>query len=590
MPRSDPDDFENTSPGDRKLTDEGPRAAASLDRFFEAYYRRRPVNATFIGSHEHDGRWPDYSENGAGDTRAEMVRQLGDLQALVTEDRGGLSRETQLDLRLATGYLRTQVWEFESTHFHRGNPSLYVGEAAFGLISLFLTEFGPLADRVGSATERMAGLPDFLAQARQNIRAAPVPWTERALRECRGAQALLGEGLGQLIASWEGSDLPRRDIDRLESYRSRAARALSEFESYLRTDVDVPPSEVCSAGEDAFRMYLGEGHFVDLDPEELVRYANDAAREASADLDGWDAGADQRLLEDQRSTVDTYYARYQALWDEVRSVAEAEDLLTWPDFPIRYVPRPDWTRAAAPDLYFLFYRSPAAFSRPAVHQYLVTPIEAGMPKAEQEQLLRQNHDAVIKLNHVVHHGSIGHHVQNWHAARSKSRVGQMAAVDCASRIAMFCGGTMAEGWACYATDLMRDAGFLTPLEERLERRGRIRMCTRALVDVRLHLGQITLAEAARTYEEKAGMSPGAAGAEAVKNSMFPGAAAMYLLGTDRIHSLRGEMSALLGSDFNLRGFHDDFLSYGSVPVSLIADDMVARANRTHGSGLDRHAS
>ena len=32
---------------------------------------------------------------------------------------------------------------------------------------------------------------------------------------------------------------------------------------------------------------------------------------------------------------------------------------------------------------------------------------------------------------------------------------------------MFLGGTMAEGWACYATDLMAECGFLTP-EELLE--------------------------------------------------------------------------------------------------------------------------
>ena len=74
---------------------------------------------------------------------------------------------------------------------------------------------------------------------------------------------------------------------------------------------------------------------------------------------------------------------------------------------------------------------------------------------DTEELLQATNDSVIKLNHVIHHGSIGHHVQNWHAFRSASRIGQVAAVDCASRIAMFCGGTMAEGWACYATDLMR---------------------------------------------------------------------------------------------------------------------------------------
>ena len=94
----------------------------------------------------------------------------------------------------------------------------------------------------------------------------------------------------------------------------------------------------------------------------------------------------------------------------------------------------------------------------------MTPVEPGHARGGQQRLLEANNDSVLKLNHVVHHGGIGHHVQNRHAFRVGSRIGQVAAVDCASRIALFCGGTMAEGWACYATDLMSEAGFLTPLE------------------------------------------------------------------------------------------------------------------------------
>src|SRR5437588_12855981 len=138
----------------------------------------------------------------------------------------------------------------------------------------------------------------------------------------------------------------------------------------------------------------------------------------------------------------------------MRRAAVAQRLLTWPDYPIRFVPQPAWARAAAPYLYFLAYRSPAPFDRLRTVDYLVPPVDPEMPPDEQARRLRATNDSVIKLNHVIHHGGIGHHVQNWHAQRAASRIGQVAAVDCAGRIALFCGGTMAEGWACYATDLM----------------------------------------------------------------------------------------------------------------------------------------
>ena len=74
---------------------------------------------------------------------------------------------------------------------------------------------------------------------------------------------------------------------------------------------------------------------------------------------------------------------------------------------------------------------------------------------------------------------------------------------------------------------------------------------------------------------KAGMDPEAARAEAIKNSMFPGGALMYLTGTDRIHRLRRQMTARWGNGFSLRRFHDTFLSHGSIPVTLIARLMAA---------------
>jgi uncharacterized protein (DUF885 family) len=235
-------------------------------------------------------------------------------------------------------------------------------------------------------------------------------------------------------------------------------------------------------------------------------------------------------------------------------------------------------RAAAPHLYFLFYRSPAAMARPAVHEYLVSPFDPTQSIDGQQRFLEAHNDSVIKLNHVIHHGGIGHHVQNYHAFRSGSRIGRMAAVDCASRIALLCGGTMAEGWACYATDLMDEAGFLTPLESYAERQGLARMCARAIVDVRIHRGRWTLEHAARFYEEHALMTAAAAMAEAVKNSMFPGAAVMYLMGRDAIHRLRADMLAIEGRRFSLKNFHDTFLSYGSIPVSLIAMAMKQAAH------------
>jgi len=118
---------------------------------------------------------------------------------------------------------------------------------------------------------------------------------------------------------------------------------------------------------------------------------------------------------------------------------------------------------------------------------------------------------------------------------------------------------------------MGEVGFLSGLEAYSLHHQRVRMAARAIVDVELHTGRMSLDEAAAFYQVEAGMSEGAARAEAVKNSMFPGAALMYLVGADLIRDLRRELSSRAG--FTLQGFHDTFLAYGSIPVAMIAEDM-----------------
>ena len=112
------------------------------------------------------------------------------------------------------------------------------------------------------------------------------------------------------------------------------------------------------------------------------------------------------------------------------------DLVTWPVAPLRYVPIPAHTREAAPSLYYLNYRSPAPFDPIGMFDYVVPPID-GLTGDALDARLRMVNDSVITLSHVVHHGAIGHHLQNHHAYAGASRVGQVAAVDTANRIAMF---------------------------------------------------------------------------------------------------------------------------------------------------------
>ncbi len=540
-----------------------------LDDFFTSYCRHRPVSATFVGVHDYDKRLPDFSQQGLGDTLADAEALLARLRALPAEP---LSESEALDRRLTEGFLEIQRWELADGRYTWRNPSAFTGEAAFGVISLLRRPFAPIGERLESAVARIEAIPGLLEQGRATLRDTPANWAERGLDECVGLRKLLDDGVAHLAREH------REHSARLVRAAEQAAAAVQEFEAFLKDMPGRGDHHGYAAGPEALDLLVRRGHFLPQSMDEIERYAEEQLASSTAYLaeHARDFGAETwpevlAQLAGIHPSVGGYYARYAELWQACRTTSDAHQLLTWPDYPIHFVPRPDWARAAAPHLYFLFYHSPAPFDRLPEIEYLVTPIEPGMPADEQERLLRANNDSVIKLNHVVHHGALGHHVQNWHAFRAESRIGRMAAVDCASRIAMLCAGTMAEGWACYATELIDEVGFLTPLESFAERHTRLRMAARALVDIRMHTGRLSLDQAAAFYRERVGMAPAAAKSEASKNSMFPGTALMYLMGTDTIRQLRDELSSRPG--FELKSFHDQLLSYGSVPVALVAEQM-----------------
>lgn len=544
------------------------------EAFVEHYFRRRPVNATFTGMHAHDAELPDWSGDGIAAMDGEMrslvealhTRYPAPAHAAAYRDDPAL-----LDAELMRAFCEIQLSEHASAHGPCGNPALWSGEAVFAVISLMIRDFAPLDQRVRSAAARMAAIPDFLAQARELMADRPVPaaWTAKARRDCEGARLLFDVGIARWLES--GPHHP----DASAAARTAAAKAADAFGQFAEWLDERPaaPERVMACGAAHYDLLLSLGHQVRQSRGGLLAAARrqlDAACEAltsaAGELAGSWAEVQQRLAADHPAPSE-YLGAFATEWEVCRRTITDADVVTWPEWPIRYEEIPACTSEAAPHLYYLFYRAPAPLDPYREHVYVVPPLPPGDPTAH----LRTWNRSTIRLNHVLHHGGVGHHVQNWHAYhRAPTHVGKLAAVDCANRIGMFGGGTMAEGWACYATGLMGELGGLSPLESVAERHSAVRQLVRAVVDLSFHAGELSFDEAVALFVGRAGMDPAVARAEVVKCSMFPGTAAMYWIGTQGILDLRDRVRARDGAGFDLKAFHDDLLGHGSIPVPLVA--------------------
>jgi hypothetical protein len=554
--------------------------AAALDRFFDTYYRQRPVAATFTGLHEHDSVLPDWSSDGLARAADEMRVLRRDLDtAGRVPDAEVTVFPWHVDMALADGALEIALAEHESGHFVHANPSLWTGEAIFGVLSLITRDFGPIGGRLRAAHQRLDAIPAFLADMANVLGAAPADWVARARRECEAARALFGEALPSWLRGLGAADAGAVAID-VPAWIAASSTAANAFAKLgARLDVSPRTDRPLRARADLIELLLRRGHWITTPVPDLLSEATDALNEAAARLEemarpfgGWLAVQD--LLAAEHPSPENYLSRFAEKWTACRQAALDHDLVTWPDRPLRYVPLPAHTREAASSLYYLNYRSPAPFDPHGMFDYVVPPIDRLTGEA-LEARLRMMNDSVITLNHVVHHGAIGHHVQNHHAYAGASRVGRVAAVDTANRIAMFSGGSLAEGWACYVCDLMEEIGFLTPLERIAQQHTRARIAARAVADLSIHHGALTPPQAAQLYVDRAHMSEAAAHGEAVRNTMFPGTAVMYWLGTRGLHRLRAAVRSRQGDAFSMRASHDRVLSYGAIPVMLISKLMLA---------------
>ena len=152
------------------------------------------------------------------------------------------------------------------------------------------------------------------------------------------------------------------------------------------------------------------------------------------------------------------------------------------------------------------------------------------------------------------------------------------AIHCGSRLRRLAANSVfAEGWALYAEELMAEEGFCTAPADRL---GLIldllAGAGRAVADVGLHSGRMSLAAAADYLADEALLGRAAALAEAKRLTLAPAQALGGLVGRLQILELREEAKQRLGARYDRLDFHAALLAGGTLPPALIGEELWER--------------
>jgi hypothetical protein len=526
--------------------------SALVDAYLELHAQFRPVDLTFMGLPGHDHRLPPAGPQVAQQEREGLQALHAALDALDPPQHAG----EQLDARLLDAQLTHAAAELNRAS-RLLNPAWYTGEAAFGVISLLLPRPGATPEEIRTAlTARLNDLPRFLDEGLAQLRSAPqIPadWATRAATEAASLAGFLKQELW-LHPAADASDAA------LSGAAEQAAQAAEAFAAEVQGPLRGSPELSTACGEAHLELLMRRVHGLPFGPHEALAQAEAAFAHLTAELEqdalafgmSWQsvlAGLDA-VRPDPSELTDTYRQWHQRALE----AADKAGLVTGAsDYGLDFRPMPDWARQVSRDLYFLFYRSPAAARAGEGSVYWV--VEDGTPPSV----------SFIKLVHAVHHGSVGHHTQNARARQSPSRLARLGGTDGALGLTFLSSGTAVEGWACYAEDLLLEAeGFYTPEDGLLLKSFERRNAACCIADIKLHLGQWTLEQMRAFYRDEVGFPEARVWAESTRNSMLPATRLMYWLGTQQIRRLRA------ASALPPREFHDQLLAHGHAPLHWLS--------------------
>jgi uncharacterized protein (DUF885 family) len=141
-----------------------------------------------------------------------------------------------------------------------------------------------------------------------------------------------------------------------------------------------------------------------------------------------------------------------------------------------------------------------------------------------------------------------------------------------------------EGWALYGEEMLLREGLYpdnSAAEGQVLRLSRYR-AARIGVDVGLQTGRWSFEQAVSYFIEAGGLDREAAEGEAAGAASDPSQKISYITGKWQIMRLLGRYRDRQGADFRLGAFHDQLISYGSLPLSVIEwllfdDDSSVRA-------------
>lgn len=553
---------------------------AFKERFVESLWKQFPGWASGQGYHKYDSILVIPNETSRN---SDLLFCKNYLDSLKSFDLNSLSDNNKTDYHMIEDQLKSSQWYITDYKSFEWNPSDYNVCGSFA--EMLANNYDSLDNRLRNFYSRMKHIPAYYASAKQYLKNPTLEHTQLAISQNLGGLSAFDADLKIAI---EKSGLSSEEKKNILLRAEESTKVIKDYTNWLQQLKNDSPRDFrlgkllydkkfehdIQSGYKAEQIYqkaiehkkelhskmyelaLGLWDKYITEPEKLVAGKKGFTPKPKDSLALIKQVVDKISV--RHVAADSFQTEIEHQIPKLVEFIKQKDLIYIdPSKPLVVRKEPAYMAGVAG----ASISSPGPYDKNGNTYYNVGGF-TGWSKEQIESYLREyNHYILQILN--IHEAIPGHYTQLVYSNQSPSIIK-----------AIFGNGAMVEGWAVYTERMMLENGYENSPEMWLMYyKWNLRTTCNTILDYAVHVKNMSKEEAMSLLINQAFQQQAEAEGKWKRVTLTQVQLCSYFTGYKEIYDFREELKTKQGDKFNLKQFHETFLSYGSAPVKYIKELM-----------------
>ena len=501
-----------------------------------------------------------------------------------------LTDANKIDLWMMRDQAKASLWYLNEFKSYEWNPASFNVSGSFG--GILTGNYDKLDTRLRNFSIRLKYVPGYYQSAVQNIKQPVIEHTDLAILQNESSiEEVFGNALKDSV---KASTLNNEEKQELLVRNDSARSAIQNYVAWLknlRKTLTPENSRNFRIGKTLYDKKFEYDIASKYTAEEIFEKAKNRRNELHHEMAEisrklWNKYFTKPMPQDSllliREMIDTLSYRH-AKPDSFRSSIEQQmpQLVSFinerkliyldPSKPLVVRKTPGYMEGSGAGASI---SDPGPFDKNGNTYYNVSPLTGYTTEMAESYMREYNYYILQILN--MHEAIPGHYTQLVYSNNSPGIIKSLLG-----------NGAMVEGWAVYSERMMLENGYggengskeSTPEMWLLYYKWHLRSVCNTILDYSVHVLNMNEQDAKKLLIDGAFQQQAEADGKWQRVKLSQVQLCSYYTGFTEIYDLREEFKKSLGDKFDLKTFHEKFLSYGSAPVKYIAKLMKSETEK-----------